>query len=250
MCDVCRITEIPFKGTYVLTGTTAEPDEEHAVGGGPHHATPPMADRPVAEDVRDRRTAARRGGRQLLQTALGAAGTAIVAGLGANAAGLVTNAGGQLLQQGVGGGVGGLAGAVGGGLAAAVGHGGNRNQVTMYVTRVDKVLDDRVTVTLVPKNCVPDAGQVHALRPCAGAGYRPYAAAGQAYHHHQTHDDDGDEREEPLRPPPHDVAADIVSQVDGLVREMIGSRTTPVVGTPAGHGHRYRVTAAAAAGPF
>lgn len=228
----------------MVTGTTDEPDEEHAAVGV-HHGTPSMPVRPVAEDVHERRTT--RGRRQMVQNALGAVGTAIAAGLGANAAGLVTNVGGQLLQQGVAvvGGVGG-GGSGGGGLAAAaVGHGGNRKQVVLHVTRVEKVLDDRVTVTLVPKNCVPAAGQVHALRPCAGAGYHQYAVAGQPYHHDQQTDDEERDEEEQQLPQTDDVAS-IVSQVDGLVHEMVGSRTIPApvfAGAPAGHhGHRYRVT--------
>jgi len=166
----------------------AEEDATAVVG----QETPALqqAIRPVVEDVRERRAAtASVVQRQLLQNAFGAASAAVAAG--------VANVGGVV----------GMAGAM---ANAAVG----RQQVTVYVTRVDRVVDDRLTATLVPKNCMP--ARVDALRRCNGA-IDPYSAA--------------------LPEPPYilpqpaymqkqpEVAVDIVSKVGGLVRDFVDAQS-------------------------
>ncbi|XP_025191626.1 uncharacterized protein LOC112591898 [Melanaphis sacchari] len=207
-----EITEIPYRGAFLLTDATveadgqlqaAEEDASEAVG----HETPALqqAVRPVAEDVQERRTAAAAHAdrRQLLQNAFGAASAAVAAG--------VANVGGVV----------GMAGAV---ANAAVG----RQQVTVYVTRVDRVVDDRITATLVPKNCMP--ARVDALRRCNGA-VDPYSAAlpEPAYMLPQQ---PAYMQDEPA------VAVDIVSKVGGLVRDFVHAQS---VATGGGGGlRRYR----------
>lgn len=162
----------------------AEEDAAAAVG----HETPALqqAVRPVSEDVRERRGT---GQRQFLQNAFGAATAAIAAGVAG-----VAN-------------VGGMAGAV---ANAAVG----RQQVTVYVTRVDRVVDDRLTATLVPKNCMPS--RVDALRRCNGA-VNPYSAA--------LSETPYIKRPQPayMQKKPA-VAVDIVSKVGGLVRDFVDAQ--------------------------
>ncbi|KAL5239991.1 hypothetical protein ACI65C_007401 [Semiaphis heraclei] len=182
-----EITEIPYRGAFLLTDATveadgqlqaAEEDATAAVG----HVTPalqlPVA--PVTEDVRERR--------QFLQNAFGAAGAAVAAG--------VAN-------------VGGMAGAV---ANAAVG----RQQVTVYVTRVDRVVDDRLTATLVPKNCMP--ARVDALRRCNGA-IDPYSAAMPEPPYANLPPQPAYMQKQPA------VAVDIVSKVGGLVRDFVDAQT-------------------------
>lgn len=164
----------------------AEEDATAAVG----HVTPalqlPVA--PVTEDVRERRAAAGAGQRQFLQNAFGAATAAVAAG--------VAN-------------VGGMAGAV---ANAAVG----RQQVTVYVTRVDRVVDDRLTATLVPKNCMP--ARVDALRRCNGA-IDPYSAAMQEPPYINLPPQPAYMQKQPA------MAVDIVSKVGGLVRDFVDAQT-------------------------
>lgn len=166
-----------------------------------------QAVRPVTEDVSDRKT-----GRQLLTGALGLAGTALTAiGLG-GVGGAVANAGG-LANAVLGGAAGGVVGS-----AANVAAGG-RPQVTMYVTRVEKVVDDRVTATLVPKNCMP--GLITALRPCSKS--HPYADVLQ-YQLQLERDQDREHEVVPDRRPPL-VSVDLVSKVNGLVQDYVASQT-------------------------
>lgn len=140
----------------MLTGAAVQQQDDEG-----HRVTPPLPDiRPVAEDVQERGGGGS-GHRQFLQNAFGAAGSAFNSGLAsavAGAAGLV--------------GAGGLVAAAAGG-AGQTGTvtnvmGGGQKLVTVYVTRVEKVVDDRVTATLVPKNCVPKFNShPNALRPCS-----------------------------------------------------------------------------------
>lgn len=210
--NVYRITEIPYRGAFLLTDATVEADgqlqtAEVDASAAMGHETPALqqAVRPVVEDVRERRASIAGVGlqRQLLQNAIGAASAAVAAG--------VANVGGVV----------GMAGAM---ANAAVG----RQQVTVYVTRVDRVVDDRLTATLVPKNCMP--ARVDGLRRCNG-GIDPYSAEfpqppyvlpQPAYMQKQPA-----------------VAVDIVSKVGGLVRDFVDAQSAA-----AGNGRlsRYRRT--------
>lgn len=193
-----------------------------------HDETPPLrVVRPIVEDAPQpqRNGHGERGRRQFSQNTLGAVGSAVAGGVGgvvANAlSGAVANAGGAMAgASGALAGAGGALAGVGGALAGAVGNvfggGGGRPQVTVFVTRVDRTLDDRVTATLVPKNCMPSGVQANALRPCDNAAAaRPYASAipyqKQEHEHGQ---------------PSVDAAADIVSKVKGLVNDLIDARAT------------------------
>lgn len=196
-----------------------------------HDETPPLrVVRPIVEDAPQpqRNGHGERGRRQFSQNTLGAVGSAVAGGVGgvvANAlSGAVANAGGAMAgASGALAGAGGALAGVGGALAGAVGNvfgggggGGGRPQVTVFVTRVDRTLDDRVTATLVPKNCMPSGVQANALRPCDNAAAaRPYASAipyqKQEHEHGQ---------------PSVDAAADIVFKVKGLVNDLIDARAT------------------------
>jgi len=182
----------------------AEEDAAAVVG----HETPALqqAIRPVSEDVRERRGT---GQRQFLQNALGAATAAVAAGVAG-----VAN-------------VGGIAGAV---ANAAVG----RQQVTVYVTRVDRVVDDRLTATLVPKNCMP--ARVDALRRCNGA-VNPYSALSETPY--ITLPQPAYMQKQPA------VAVDIVSKVGGLVRDFVDAQAAATA-ADGGRLRRYRYATTAA----
>ncbi|XP_050540420.1 uncharacterized protein LOC126905071 [Daktulosphaira vitifoliae] len=86
-----EITDIPFRGPYLLFGATVTLDEEEP------QKTPPLEFIPVNEDVKDERFL-----RQIFLTSHKAA------------------------------------------------------EVTIGITEIQKVIDDKVEVTLVPKNCIPN----------------------------------------------------------------------------------------------
>lgn len=223
--------------------------------------TPPLQDvRPVMEVVQDSNAGG--GQRQFLQGVLGTATTAlngVVANVGGLAGGLVTNVAG--LAGGLVPNVAGLAGVTGNGAAGSVSNaaGGNQKQVTMFVTRVDKVVDDRVTATLAPKNCMPDFGQLDALRPCAIDPYEQYYQ--QLYlrppklpyqqqqlppqlpqyqqppqppqYQQPPQPPQYQQPPQPPQPPPYPqhtqpsaVAVDIVSKVNGLVKDFVNAQTS------------------------
>lgn len=186
-------------------GTTVEPDDGHNMAVD--RETPSLDSvQSATVNAQDRIG----GQRQFLQTVLGASGltgaVTSIAGAGnaaANAVGLVGAAAGAAAGlSNVGNGLGGLA-------ANGVG-GSGRPQVTMYVTRVERVVDDHVTATLVPKNCMPNGGQVGVLRPCVANPYAAIAAIQQNAH----------PPVEP-RPQPPVRSMDIVSKVNVLVKEFV-----------------------------
>lgn len=234
LCTVYRITEIPYRGVFLLTGATVEQQNDgdgHELQTVVHQQTPPLQQvvRPVTEDLRERSAAGGGGGsRQFLQNVLGAATSAITNGVG----GAVANAGG-LAAGGINNAVGGIVSAapniLGGG---GGGGGGSRPEVTIYVTRVDKVVDNHVTATLVPKNCMPAGGRVDGLMPCQFDHY----AAMQSYHsmQQQLQQLQQQQQQQQQPPPPSKtlVSVDIVSKVNGLVQDFVDAQTTQT--------HRYR----------
>lgn len=200
-----------------MTGATDEPDDDQVTGTGDE--TPPLQAARSATEAVPARDADQR---QFLQNALN---TAMSAGLN----GIVSNVGGGLLS----GALANVAGAVGVPVAnvAVAAGGGGRRQVTVFVTRVDKVVDVRVTATLVPKNCVPSGGRVDALRPCAADPYAAlypyqqqllYQPPKQPYLQQQQQQQPQPQQHQK----PTSAAADIVSHVDGLVKDLVSSQTT------------------------
>ncbi|VVC27804.1 Hypothetical protein CINCED_3A024349 [Cinara cedri] len=205
-----EMTEIPFRGTFLLTGATTDERDDHRYEPEGQNETPPlaMAVRPVTEDVHEKRAAVDQ--RQFLQNTLNAAGAAIAGSVG----GAVVN-----LGSGVAGVVANLGGGGGGGGGVALGAGGGRQPVTVYVTRVERVVDDYVTATLVPKNCMPSGVRLAGLRPCDA---HPYANVPPPTYRPQQHP----RPQQPPEQPFPTTSVEMVSKANVLVQDFVNAQTS------------------------
>jgi len=98
---------------------------------------------------------------------------------------------------------------------------------------VDRVVDDRLTATLVPKNCMP--ARVDALRRCNNA-VDPYSAVLPEPQYLKLPPQPAYMQKQPA------VAVDIVSKVGGLVRDFVDAQAA-TAGDSRQHRYRHVTTA-------